>query len=76
MIEVQSGIPIPDINRNPPTQRNSKYPWHTMNVGDSFFAPNVTVKGFAGTAYSAGKRHGRTYVARTMDGGVRVWRTA
>jgi hypothetical protein len=76
MIEVQSGIPIPDINRNPPTRRHSKYPWHTMNVGDSFFAPNVTVKGFAGTAYSAGKRHGRTYVARTMDGGVRVWRTA
>jgi hypothetical protein len=76
MIEIQSGIPIPEINRNPHTQRHSKYPWHTMNVGDSFFVPNVTVKGFAGTAYSAGKRHGRTYVARTVDGGVRVWRTA
>lgn len=75
MIEIQSGIPVPEINRNP-KERNSKYPWHSMNVGDSFFVADLTSKGFAGTVYSAGKRSGKKFIARAVDGGVRIWRIA
>lgn len=58
-----------------PKMRNSKYPWHAMEIGDSFFVADVVVKKFAGTVYSAGKRSGRKFTVRAMDGGVRVWRT-
>jgi hypothetical protein len=45
-----------------------------MEIGDSFFVANFTTKGFAGTVYSAGKRSGKKFTVRAMDGGVRVWR--
>jgi hypothetical protein len=73
MIEIQVGVPIP-TERKMPTMRVSKYPWHAMEIGDSFFVANFTTKGFAGTVYSAGKRSGKKFTVRAMDGGVRVWR--
>jgi hypothetical protein len=72
MIEIQNNIPVPAIIRT----RDSKYPWHSMQVGDSFFVADFTVKQLAGTAYAAAKRHSTKYTIRSIDGGVRVWRTA
>jgi len=72
MFEIQNNIPVPEITR----KRNNKYPWHAMQVGDSFFVANLTTKGFAGTCYSAGKRSGQKFTARAVDGGIRIWRTA
>lgn len=74
MFAIESGVPVPAPERNVKT-RNSKYPWNSMQVGDSFFVADFTTKGFAGTVYSAGKRSGRKFTVRAMDGGVRVWRT-
>jgi hypothetical protein len=51
------------------------YPWHLMKIGDSFFVPGATIKGMSAKASQAGARLCRRYECRTMDGGVRVWRT-
>jgi hypothetical protein len=72
--EVSYAVPIPKDRRG---GYNAKYPWHTMEVGGSFFVPG-------------GKRHlfdlcsrmsettGWRYMAREVEeegvAGVRVWR--
>jgi len=70
MIEIEKGIPIPNDGRGRP----SRYPWTTMDVGDSFFIPGKTAHDFSGIASGAGFRTGRKFTTRTVEGGVRVWR--
>lgn len=73
-IKIEKGVPLP-VGRG-------KYPWREMDVGDSFFVPDVTgVKlSAAASAYtircrSTGKPVPK-FSVRNVDGGVRVWRTA
>jgi len=66
MFKVEKGIPVPPVK--------NKYPWLQMEVGDSFFVPGVTCKEFRTQPSSAGRRYGRKYASRSVDGGVRVWR--
>lgn len=75
---VEKGVPIPS-RRN--IGRPSIYPWASMQVGDSFFAP--IGKGKAGVAkgsYNAQKLHGIKLTTRSVTengrAGVRIWRTA
>jgi hypothetical protein len=44
-------------------------------VGESFFVPNVSIVKFSSQAVNAAKRFGTKYSCRTVEGGVRVWRT-
>jgi len=43
MLNVQKGVPIPEINRAPKGVRR-KYPIETMEVGDMFFVPGRSSK--------------------------------
>jgi hypothetical protein len=71
-IKIESGVPLP-----PHQARNAKYPFSAMQIGDSFFVPNVTVSSLAGCmAHARHRDAGRIYTSRTVEGGVRVWRTA
>lgn len=69
-IEIAKGIPTP-------TRGRAKYPFRSMQLGDSFFAPRATVIGLHGCA----RRHRpmrftcRTVVEQGVPG-VRVWRIA
>ena len=54
--------------------KSEKYPWRSMELGDSFFIPDKTSKHLGSAALAAGKRHGRKFSVRTVDGGVRIWR--
>jgi hypothetical protein len=47
-----------------------------MEIGDSFFVANVAREKVGGAACFAGKKHGRTFKTRTVEGGTRVWRVA
>lgn len=77
MISIDKNIPIPKVNRGGHLKpREAKYPWAQMEVGNSFFVPEVTVKQFGSTVYAASKRSGRKFTIRAVDGGVRIWRTA
>ena len=65
-MRIDKGIPLP------PVEHRCTYPWHTMEIGDSFLMP-------AGkTPYSVitniHKRTNKRFEARRTDQGWRVWR--
>ena len=79
---IESDVPIPPRASG---KRASKYPWATLEVGDSFTFnaddPAKTAKQFSSTCYSAGKRLGKKFTVRaevdddgSYTGVVRVWR--
>lgn len=76
-IKIEKGIPQPVRGRG-----GRKYPWSGMDVGDSFFVPDVTSAKLSGAASSYTNHRRRTgksvpkFSVRKVDGGVRVWRTA
>lgn len=70
--EIEENVPLPA--EHAPRGRKEKYPWSTLEVGQSFFVPDVSAKRMQSTASKAGGRTGRTFVARNAEGGVRVWR--
>lgn len=75
LFPIEKGIPLPE--RRPRREASRQYPWSSLEIGHSFFipAPMTTLKLSSSLAY----RHqnlGPRYVARTIDGGVRVWRVA
>ena len=69
MYEIEKGIPLAKIVRH---GKPSKYPWRTMEVGDSFFTPKIG----NGLTSAVSKITGRKFSRRTVDGGVRIWRIA
>lgn len=76
MYSVEKGISVP------PSVTASRYPFKTMNVGDSFFVEveaDKTMKAqsrisTASRAYSA-KNGGGKFTVRQVTGGLRVWKT-
>lgn len=75
MIKVESGIPVP-ARTNRQGGRLPIYPFADLKVGESFFVPGKTVKTMSHTASKAAKRLEIKLITRTVEGGVRVWRTA
>lgn len=72
---IESDIPIP-----PPAGPRHKYPFMELNIGESFFIPNVKAKQISGTAAQYARRNNVKLLVRTWtkDGveGARVWRDA
>ena len=64
--KIDKGIPISKLNRG----KSTKYPWATMEIGDSFL---LDAKNGSNTTIS-GKRYGRVFTQRTTTEGIRVWR--
>lgn len=73
MYAIETNIPVPQIGGR--GRKSSVYPFAQMNVGDSFFVPGITTTKITGTVFHHGKRLNMKFVTRTVDGGVRVWRT-
>lgn len=75
MIRVDKGLPLPGRGG----AANGKYPWRSMQVGDSFL---VKSQDEAECASCAARRfatyHGITFrtTRRSVAGGYRIWRTA
>jgi hypothetical protein len=76
MIKIESGIPLPSEARG----RKIKYPFATLQVGQSFLAacaPEDSRKLIMSVSSLCGKhtkKTGRRYTCRVVEGGVRVWR--
>lgn len=71
MIKVESNVPFPEGR-----MWSSKYPWSSLEVNQSFFVPGAQFRSMQSGASTAGRKLGRTFRARTVEGGVRVWRLA
>lgn len=67
-VKVDKKVPIPEIGRP------CKYPWKTMEVGDSFFVTGAASHAFSGQACMAARRAGRRFTTRSLPNGCRVWR--
>lgn len=72
--DIDDSIPLPKRKGNS-AGRPPKYPFAKMDVGQSVF--------FDGESYSSkvciaahayGRRHGKRFSTRSVDGGLRVWR--
>lgn len=72
-MQIEKGIPIYRKGQEP---KVTKYPWPAMDEGDSvFFEGETTVGNAASSARQWGKKNDKKFVVRTLDGGVRIWRT-
>lgn len=72
-MEIEKNIPIPR-----PNAERGKYPFHKMEIGDSFVVP-IDSRGAvvaAGNCYK--KKHGMRFTTRRTECGqfVRIWRIA
>ena len=64
--KIDQNIPLPS--------RRGKYPWATLEVGDSFFVPGIKTAAFSARPRAQGPLGGRKYTSRNVDGGIHVWR--
>ena len=78
VIKVDKDIPLPYATRR---GAYFKYPWSSMDVGDSFYVDGVptatgAVCNFASTVYHHNRTHPKTkFTCRREGSGFRVWRT-
>lgn len=74
-IQIDKNVPLTTHRRG----RARKYPFSSMEVGDSFFVPGKSTLGISGSVSQARKAFGGSYATRTVTengvSGVRVWRT-
>jgi hypothetical protein len=64
---VEPGIEMPDVQ-----ERTSKYPFKSMQIGDSFAMTRDELPAVRNAAGSFSKRHGSQYAFRLI--GTDVWR--
>lgn len=56
--------------------RKSKYPFCDMDIGDSvFFKDKTSLDKETVYAYNYGRKSNKRFSAKSVDGGVRIWRT-
>ena len=72
MLHIDKNIPIPDSSGR---GRKTEYILPELEIGDSFFVTGETSKYLAKLFYQKKKRN-YELTARTMEGGVRIWRAA
>jgi hypothetical protein len=73
MYEIEKGIPVPIDGE----MRARKYPFATMEIGDSFYVGSEkTLAVVQSATYAAQKALQRSFRARREGEGTRVWRIA
>lgn len=73
-IKIEKGIAIP----TPSGRGAPKYPWHEMEIGDSFFLKKdvVPMSRMYSHISQANKRYApKKFTLRKLENGVRIWRT-
>lgn len=68
---IETTVPIPKDNKGP----KRKYPFAGMQVGDSFFVKDGIANRLSGICSYWQEKTGTKYMVRTVEGGIRVWRT-
>lgn len=64
------------LEKNIPLPGPSKYPFATMEVGDSFAVKGDEAFKARASAYQYGRRFNQKYSVRKNGVGYRIWRTA
>ena len=69
MYEIEKNVPIP---ANPKANR---FPYHELEVGDSFLVTGVKPSSIHGSNYRMSKKLGKVFIGRKEGESIRVWRT-
>ncbi len=73
LVPIDKGVPIPErVYTYAGRERQYRYQWRTMEVGDSFLAqisPTCPLAGIASRRFAP-----KRFTQRLVDGGTRVWR--
>lgn len=77
MFAIEKNVAIPEALNT----RQGKYPYKSMEVGDSFFVPSddkgsPTTKMRSSVAAYCKRNNELKFIVREVEGGARVWRTA
>ena len=67
-LEVEKSVPLPEAKK--------RYPYASMDIGDSFFVDAGKLQVVCNANYRASKRLGMQFIARKEVEGVRVWRVS
>jgi hypothetical protein len=67
-MQVTTSIPLPAARMS--------YPFAGMEIGGSFLAAGKTAQQLSPVIAHHQRKNGHRYTCRTVDDGVRVWRTA
>jgi hypothetical protein len=68
---IEKNIPVPAARSG-----NGSYPFHSMEVGDSFAVVRERKTRVGSAAFAYGKKHGKKFVIRKVSGDLfRLWRT-
>ena len=70
-----SDIPI-ESDRAMPAPRNSKYPFRSMKIGDSFFVADNSGRVRSTACVFAARNPDYKFSTRQENGGYRVWRVS
>jgi hypothetical protein len=65
-----------DVAPRPTHSRLPKYPWHEMEIGDSFLVEDSGMHSIPSNASHTSSRTGRKFITQKVEAGIRVWRTA
>jgi len=73
-MKIEKNIPTPETLGG---GARKKYPFDEMKIGDSIFIEGQVIQGgaFSSARYFE-KKLGIKFTARSVDGGVRIWRIA
>lgn len=77
--QVEHGVPVPGKQKlaGEKKQRTSRYPFRSMQPGDSFVMADATVKRATAATNMGRKVHpGSSWKVRAEDTGARVWRVS
>ncbi len=58
------------------SSKNIRYPYDVMEVDDSFLVANGVMQTLSNMNWRKGKVMGKKFIARKVEGGVRIWRIA
>lgn len=75
--KIEKGIPLTCEGKRGPKKQGGRYPFAQLELGDSFLVKSTDKKTLTNAkqaAYLFAKKSGVRLVARTVKGGVRVWR--
>ncbi len=73
-IKIESDVPVPEHRSYRRSPRKTDV-LKDMEVGNSVFFHGMTGAQFSGSMTWQKLRNGKRFITRTMDGGVRIWRT-
>lgn len=67
-MEIEKSVPMP------PERKRMNLPYDQMEIGDSFLVKDVPMQTICSANYRYGKRRNVRFMARVVEGGIRVWR--